>query len=437
MRITDLDEARRNPGTNNAAKNGAGIDDLLKWSEGGDYFVTFTSWPKVGINPQSSYATPIGVYCYPLGDGEMQRQIKDDEVPFAGKQPWINVLHLSAPDERTVYLNDPAARFQTLNDHIADWLVERMPLYRDLSGGGEPPPMTNKEMKKDIIFKRIYTYAAKNALRSTPGGIFWAFSRLAALLVRYMVNDPEGSANKYKQGELDRICYTVNNIVDEIDNVPALWTRLMLDIGVDAVVDYGDGIIHGNEPTQAVFFTTKAFRVVDRIFNPRQEMKKGIDINRDQDFADLLRFTGQKTEPSRLIDLVSAIINKSGYDQQWLTLHPYTRKLMSSKVEFFPWNGMNVTRLVKIAGTFVAKIANDQQKAAYLDQGCRAVASNFQQRDKHAMLAWIDFMKAFASKEDIAKGCGIIFAHYSADGPRHDAETLAALEKFKTAFGLD
>jgi len=57
--------------------------------------VTFTEINKVGINPQSKYDTPIGIYLYPL-DYVIEKKMN---VPFAANQPHINVCEFTRPEK--------------------------------------------------------------------------------------------------------------------------------------------------------------------------------------------------------------------------------------------------------------------------------------------------------------------------------------------------
>src|SRR5574337_1380847 len=60
------------------------------------FFFTMTEINKVGVNPQSGYSTPLGVYCYPLTK-EYYHKLIAGTLPFAGDKPYVNVFTLSAP----------------------------------------------------------------------------------------------------------------------------------------------------------------------------------------------------------------------------------------------------------------------------------------------------------------------------------------------------
>ena len=57
--------------------------------------VTFTRIDKVGLNPESKYDTPLGIYLYPI-DYVIEKQMN---VPFAGNEPNINVCEFTRPEK--------------------------------------------------------------------------------------------------------------------------------------------------------------------------------------------------------------------------------------------------------------------------------------------------------------------------------------------------
>lgn len=260
----DIVEARRNPEINTINKTNGGIDRLMDWTTKGEgYFVSFTKLEKVGLNPKSMYFTPLGIYAYPLWDAEFATQVKNNEVPFAGGLKYANVIQADMTNIVCVQDND----FDDLTAKTTKWLADRLPIYRDLSG-----PEHNSRMSAEMLMKfldKVLRYAKDIAYTKTPGGIWWSYTRLAALLVRY-VNEPDNKANIYKVKDLEPLCYSANSLAKQIEGGASMWTRVMLDIGVKGVVDLGGQIIHANEPTQAVFFSTEMIHVVDRITNPRK-----------------------------------------------------------------------------------------------------------------------------------------------------------------------
>lgn len=318
MRINDLQEARRNPQLNNRAKRGEGIDELLAWSETPGCFVSFTTVPKLGINPKSGFNTPIGIYCYPLDSETVISEIMDNALPFAGDAPFINVLRMTARISSSVYFGGESSdRFKDLNDRTAKWLAERIKLVNQ-----DDYPLTYEEKLKQV-WSVVYPYCARKARPATQDGMWWNFTRIAAMIV--------STGAEIETGELEG---EVENIDRFDERASVMWTRLLLDIGVMAVVDDGFGIIHGNEPHQAVFFSTKAFRPVDRFPNPRAPIKP-TPIFTPYEFRRKLSST-MNASPDSILNMV----DDSYYSPNQLksynlsTVHPYTG-LVDGQSTFF------------------------------------------------------------------------------------------------------
>ena len=77
------------------------METLSQWWNDPTIYVSFTELEKLGINPQSHYNTPLGIYAYPLK--EMYENIDRDRIPFAGENPWIQVLKSTQATELSTY----------------------------------------------------------------------------------------------------------------------------------------------------------------------------------------------------------------------------------------------------------------------------------------------------------------------------------------------
>lgn len=204
MKIHELLEARRNPELNPKISINAAIQDFEKTFGETLSFVSFTSIDKLGINPGSKYETPLGIYAYPLS--YVRRSIKsdhapDDRLPFAGDQPFATLFAVNP--KQVIFLSK-----YTNADLNA--LIERMKaIYSD-----------------DSAIDRALAWAKSNAYVRTAGGIMWATTMMYAGM-----NTSESKNRAVK------------------------WNKIFRDLNIDGVIDDdGDGIIHTNERTQAVFF---------------------------------------------------------------------------------------------------------------------------------------------------------------------------------------
>lgn len=205
MKIYDLLEARRNPSKNPKTS----LNDQLQeyYDENGeDTFVSFTSVDKLGINPMSKYETPLGIYAYPLS--YILREIGEYDspkhvLPFAGDAPFANVF--TADGVGVIYLDDITT--STLHTYVTK-LKSAFPAQAD-------------------FIDSALNSSEHQALHRSAGGRLWYVTKVLAERLS------KGTSTK----------------------PPVMWNKIFRMIGIDGAVDaYGDGIIHHNEPTQAVFF---------------------------------------------------------------------------------------------------------------------------------------------------------------------------------------
>jgi len=212
-----IDEARSHPELN---KKESVYEQIKKYIDSGkEYYISFTSIDKIGINPRSRYNTPIGIYTYPLREiYESYENTNSDwdkntniQVPFPPKNRWKNIYVLE---------KNPNGKYIDVSEYSSkDYDNDRESLVAEF---GE---QVIRNCESDMHSKAKY---------KSPGGYFW--------YVTYMLCKP-------------------------YDNVPVRWNKILRKVlGYDGITDKdGYGIIHNAEPIQAVFFTAKSFKVVDKI----------------------------------------------------------------------------------------------------------------------------------------------------------------------------
>lgn len=218
MKLRHLFEKRKNPEMN-PRKGFTDVMDArlsdsreLPNADTKNAFVSFTSIDKLGINPSSKYNTPIGVYAYPL------QYVKDEvgegsttKLPFAGGMPYANFFSLKSDAN---IISSANMTEQQLYDYLDKLDV--------IVGGDENVDNAVEEAKQ------TFEHA------STPFGLLWG------TLFHLTVNSPNSAVK---------------------------WNKLFRQLGIDAAIDEGKGIIHDNEPTQIAVFNTSVIENVDRIKN--------------------------------------------------------------------------------------------------------------------------------------------------------------------------
>jgi hypothetical protein len=270
MRAIQIIEARSNPALNIGGKIGSTFSDISDFYDD-DTYVSLTALPKLGFNPLSSYSTPLGVYAYPLGDKTIQDQLETETLPFAGKQPYINVLRAQVD---VVDLRWDFKYFAYLSDLYDAYLLKHLRINL--------PSDANLEKDRKKVINDIRVTAEDSAKIKSAGGMWWNHGRVAALLLTR-----QRSPSYLFPDEID-------DIVRNQTHIPgshAMWTKIMLAIGVKAVVDHGRGIIHSNERTQAVFLSPDAFKILTRVSNPHNDANKTLVVKTAYDFSRLLART--------------------------------------------------------------------------------------------------------------------------------------------------
>lgn len=203
-------------------------------------FVTFVSVDKVGLNPKSPYDTPIGVYSYPL-----DFIFEEEDVPFRGETKSSKIKVLKNKTNK-ILSND-------LSDGEYGLKIKQIENLMKNSGKYSPEIETDPEK----YIKRWEQAARKN----TNFGSLWNVTRMLTM-------DYYSRPNHRKvQGP------TKNNHI--------AWTKLLLELGYELVIDYGTGTIHPSEPTQAVFLSPTAYKVVGEEFVDTEERYKKTQKNVD------------------------------------------------------------------------------------------------------------------------------------------------------------
>lgn len=233
MKIHDIIEARRNPDQNPKTsinsyliKRLKNTRDYIETGSGDSYpnlFVSFTKVDKLGINPQSKYDTPLGIYSFPVkyvvdmaGEEEAMTAL-----PFAGKSPWANVFEASGTilDISNMSRNE----FKELTHPLVDALAS-------IVGDSDEAA----EEIEDFI-----TSSKSEAIVDSVGGRFWYITMKVAETVAQIKSTKLSTA----------------------------WNWVFRRCGIDGVIDLGDGIIHTNEPTQMVLFSMENVNHLERVKN--------------------------------------------------------------------------------------------------------------------------------------------------------------------------
>ena len=219
MRIRELFEARRNPHLNPRIDP---LDTFSMYARNPNMFVTYTKLPKVGINPQSKYDTPIGIYSYPLGY-ILERAYRTGSVfgaaPFAAGNRFV---HLFEQRSRNIFDVSQYGKSQ--------YEMDKNKLFNYFT-----PNITSPQELAMAIHNHEKMWSGKGA---SYGKIMW---------------------------------YLIYNLIEKFTRTRTTVeaTRILFRVlGYDAAYDMdGKGVIHSNEPTQAVHFNFQTIKVLESFEN--------------------------------------------------------------------------------------------------------------------------------------------------------------------------
>jgi hypothetical protein len=249
MRLAELFEARKNPKLNPKEEGHVAAAKFLNSvpaSQIEKYGVSMTELPKLGVNPKSSYNTPLGIYSYPANYYEEIKSPSHDEdlpqalLPFQDEAPYIQIFKVNSGNILNLGKVD-VDQYQTYTKKLFD-LSETLATI----SGEDPGYVTDR-------ISSIITKASTEANVKSYGGWLWyVLYRLSSALV-----------------------FSIENRPGQAKRSPVLWNKLFRLLEIDAVLDDGNSIIHENEPFQFVVFDTSKIELV-KTFTNSGSIKKEI-----------------------------------------------------------------------------------------------------------------------------------------------------------------
>jgi hypothetical protein len=245
-----------------------------------DYFISFTAIDKLGINPQSKYNTPIGIYTYPVKEffdqyvGSVGKKGFNKKIgsfaPFAGEHPWVWVVEINRNEGKIFDIAEYSERdfeddIEFLSTEMYRFVIKNMDstqedrlAYIALTNHIVDGNLSNTEIKgligrdEDIRKKVLTIYFQEIGEQSdfqSPAGRMWNTTRIAA------------------------------------KKDPVKWNKLFREMGYICAIDRkGEGVIHESERVQAVFFQRKYFDVVDKVENIQASLDPEIVNKFNEDY---------------------------------------------------------------------------------------------------------------------------------------------------------
>lgn len=197
------------------------LDSLKPYSDDPNYFVTYTSLEKVGINPNNKFSTPLAIYAYILQD--LWIDLIEDNDFFGKNSPYVTLLKLNT--DKILDLQKFSQKDFKKNYSILKTQYQKNNLSKSFSE-------FIKWIKTQSTFYPI----------DTIGGLFWA------ILI--------------KVSELDN--KNIGKLITKKSTIIA--NKMLREMGYEVVLDRGSHI-HFLQPAQAAFLTRNSYKIIDRFIN--------------------------------------------------------------------------------------------------------------------------------------------------------------------------
>lgn len=216
--IKYLQEARKNPELN--PKIGI-IQELEPYKDKENYYIQYTNIKKLGINPINKFTTPHGIYAYPLK--YIWSDLKSNMIPFAGDRKYIILFAASNP--KLIETSD-----YTYIDLQED--IKKIKKYYI------------EYFNNDNEFNNNINAWSKQSKLKYPFSLFWIITK------KLSIHMARKNHKKFMP----------------------VWNGILRKLNYKGFTDKdGNGLIHRNEPIQAIFLDKSIIKVVDLFDNKRRK----------------------------------------------------------------------------------------------------------------------------------------------------------------------
>lgn len=257
MRLQHIFEYRRNPELNTVEQGHQGALDFIKnnidYNSEYNCGVTMTSVHKVGLNPQSSYETPVGVYFYPVNYYVYTKE-RHFALEYQDDAKFIQIFRING----NVLLLKEMTDSETMS-YVQDLIGLVPTLSKTYNVSGD---------KLRVFIQTTYKDSKEYALVQSPGGYFWYVLFELSKFLAIPDAIPRKKTKNTDDDEDDPFAVTkIKNGRVTASRNTIIWNKLFRMLGINAVVDNGAGIVHQNEPTQGVVFDTSSIHVIKTFEN--------------------------------------------------------------------------------------------------------------------------------------------------------------------------
>jgi hypothetical protein len=246
LEVLPLLESRKNPEQNPKL---SAYEQLLKYKDNPNVYISMTELPKLGINPTSLWDTANGIYCYPLQT--IWRIYKVGLVrslsvlPFKMSAPYIQVFEWNGKGKVV---------------HISGY--DDGDLDRDIN--------KIKKMFPDAIDRIDYGIKHASQQDRPASKLFYTVMLLSQSDKKFILKRDYDTKDK-KMGDYKEHSYSPTGLKS---------ANIFRALGYSGFVDNGYSVIHPNEPYQAVFLSKEYVNHLDTILNKNYKRYKHENLDK-------------------------------------------------------------------------------------------------------------------------------------------------------------
>jgi hypothetical protein len=245
MKLIQILEARKNPHLNKKISTIDQLRNIAIKHGTNNIYVRFTNMHRLGINPQYSFSSLAGIYCYPI----MYVINNYDSLPYVNSFPFVQVIKssnanlwdLSKPNISTVKSNMLAA-VTALYPHVSLIPIQRA---------------------------------------NTPRELYQSMIKIAQEVI-YKIKLGNWYLHRANKGQLaDKI----TNREFSIHLGSQIHRKILTKMNIDGVIDPNDDIVTSNEYNQVVFLDSSKLKQIDFIGLTSNTQDKSMVFNEREFFS--------------------------------------------------------------------------------------------------------------------------------------------------------
>jgi hypothetical protein len=249
---------------------------VRKYKEDPSVFITFTKIHKVGVNPNSGYSTVLGVYAYPLQETYDLYRVDEEKgfsaYPFPDDVDKIYVAIIKLKDP-----NDPHFVQDFVGQYVDRMYLEDKAKLKEIYLENELHETTihleDHASPKKYSFEEFCKYtdttaAIEGESSDEPAARMWNLTRNMGIAMT--IAHKSTSSNNPNKARYTRAALK--------------WNTILRTLHYHGFADFGWGLLHPNEPVQAVHLSMKHIEVIDILPNTNY-----IELSEDE--KDLLGHT--------------------------------------------------------------------------------------------------------------------------------------------------